>query len=345
MLLNFHSEGEHALKTPERPRHSVRRGLSAQRIADVNPSPESRQRNGEIHETRVNHPSSLPVLLANQINNSGGPVAFDVVDMREFLGMQRVNDTTWRFHVTDRLITPGKFLFGGCGLAAGVVALEDASGRPTIYAAAHYLSFAPLESDVEVVVDLAVQGHRVTQARATASVDGREVLTVNAALGTGELTSPIPWLTMPDVPAPEDSRQRQMPSRYENSIFNHVETRIALGRSFDELDGTAGSPISALWVRVPSHLEPSAATLAIFGDFVAGGASQPLGQSTMGRSLDNTIRIATLVPTEWVLVETHMHALSGGFSQGTGYLWSRDGVLLGTASQSMSSKFWDPPAN
>jgi len=265
--------------------------------------------------------------------------------MREFLGMQRVNDTTWRFHVTDRLITPGKFLFGGCGLAAGVVALEGASGRPTIYAAAHYLSFAPLESDVEVVVDLAVQGHRVTQARATASVDGREVLTVNAALGTGELTSPIPWLTMPDVPAPEDSRQRQMPSRYENSIFNHVETRIALGRSFDELDGTAGSPISALWVRVPSHLEPSAATLAIFGDFVAGGASQPLGQSTMGRSLDNTIRIATLVPTEWVLVETHMHALSGGFSQGTGYLWSRDGVLLGTASQSMSSKFWDPPAN
>jgi hypothetical protein len=124
----------------------------------------------------------------------------------------------------------------------------------------------------------------VTQARATASVDGREVLTVNAALGTGELTSPTPWLTMPDVPEPGDCRTRQMPSRYDNSIFNYVETRIALGRSFEELDGTSGSPISALWVRVPSHLEPSAATLAIFGDFVAGGASQPLGQNTMGRS-------------------------------------------------------------
>jgi acyl-CoA thioesterase II len=262
--------------------------------------------------------------------------------MREYLGMQRVNDATWRFHVTDRLITPGKFLFGGCGLAAGVVALEEASGRPTIYAAAHYLSFAPFDSDVDVVIDLAVEGRRVTQARATATVDGREVLTVNAALGTGELTSPTPWLTMPDVPRPEDCRERQ--SRFESSIFNYVETRIALGRGFDELDGTSGSPVSALWVRVPSHLDPSAATLAIFGDFVAGGASQPLGQNTMGRSLDNTIRIATLVPTEWVLVETHMHALSGGFSQGTGYLWSRDGTLLGTASQSMSSKFWDPPA-
>jgi acyl-CoA thioesterase len=62
----------------------------------------------------------------------------------------------------------------------------------------------------------------------------------------------------------------------------------------------------------------------------------------MGRSLDNTIRVAKLVPTEWVLVEIHMHALAAGFAQGTGYLWSSDGTLLGTASQSMSSKYWDP---
>ncbi|MGC1237560.1 MAG: thioesterase family protein [Acidimicrobiales bacterium] len=265
--------------------------------------------------------------------------------MRDFLGLQRVSETTWRFHVTDRLITPGKFLFGGCGLASGVVALEEASGRPTIYAAAHYLSFAPLDADVDVVVNLAVEGRRVTQARATASVEGREVLTVNAALGTGELTSPTPWLTMPEVPAPEDCPERIMPRRFDSSIFDHIETRIALGRSFEELDGTGASPVSALWARVPSHLEPSAATLAIFGDLVAGGATQPLGRNTMGRSLDNTIRVATLAPTEWVLIDIHMHALAGGFSQGTGYLWSRDGVLLGTASQSMSSKFWDPPAN
>lgn len=177
--------------------------------------------------------------------------------MRDFLGLQRINETSWRLHVTDRLITPGKFLFSGCGLASGVVALEEASGRPTIYAAAHYLSFAPLDADVDVVVNLAVEGRRVTQARATASVKGREVLTVNAALGTRELTSPTPWLTMPEVPAPEDCPERTMPRRYDNSIFNHIETRIALGRSFEDLDGTIASPVSALWARVPSHLEPS----------------------------------------------------------------------------------------
>jgi acyl-CoA thioesterase len=264
--------------------------------------------------------------------------------MREFLGIERLGESTWRFRVTERLITPGKFLFGGCGLASGIVALEEASERPTIYAAAHYLSFASLGAEVIVTVNLAAVGRHVTQARAVATENGREVLTVNAALGTGELTSPSPWLSMPDVPRPQDSPERVMSRRMDNSIFDHIETRIASGRGFDQLDGTPGSPVSALWTRVPSHLDPSAATLAIFGDFVSGGATQPLGRSTMGRSLDNTIRVASLVPTEWILIEIHMHALTGGFSQGTGFLWSEDGTLLGTASQSLSSKYWDPPA-
>lgn len=258
--------------------------------------------------------------------------------------MNRVDETTWGFNVTERLITPGKFLFGGCGLASGLVALEEASGRPTIWATAQYLSYAPLGADVTVVTDLVVTGGHVTQARATTFAEGREILTVNAALGTGDLTSTVPWVEMVDVPSPEDCPPRVLPRRFDTSIFNHVETRLALGRSFDQIDGTPGSPVSALWSRVPGHLEPSAATLAIFGDFVSGGVSQPLGQSTMGRSLDNTIRIATLEPTEWVLCEIHMHALSGGFAQGTAYLWSENGTLLATASQSIAAKLWDLPA-
>ncbi len=279
---------------------------------------------------------------------SGGivtPVASGDMDMKEFLDLHRVSASTWRFTVNERLITPGMFLFGGCGLASGIVALEEATERPTIYAAAHYLSFAPLGADVRINVDVAVRGRRVSQARATTYANDREILTVNAALGTGELSAPSAWPTMPDVPAPQECRVREMPRRLANSIFDHVETRIARGRSIDQLDGVPGSAVSALWARVPSHLDPSAATLAIFGDLVSGGATQPLGRNTMGRSLDNTIRVATLEPTEWVLCEIHMHALYGGFAQGNGYLWSQNGTLLGTASQSFSAKFWEPPSS
>jgi acyl-CoA thioesterase len=265
------------------------------------------------------------------------------MDAMTFLAMTRRDENTWTFDVTERVITPGRFLFGGCGLASALVALEEASGRPTVWATAQYLSYAPLGATVTVTTDLLVKGGHVTQARATTLCEDREVLTVNAALGTGTLSAPSPWVTMADVAPPEDCPPRIMPRRFDNSIFNHVETRIALGRSFVEIDGTPGSPVSALWARVPGHFEPSAATLAIFGDYVSGGATQPLGQNTMGRSLDNTIRIATLEPTEWVLCEIHMHALSGGFAQGTAFLWSQSGTLLATASQSIAAKLWDPP--
>lgn len=264
------------------------------------------------------------------------------MDAKGFLGMSRIAPNAWTFNVVERLITPGRFLFGGCGLAAGLVALEEASGRPTIWASAHYLSYAPVDAEVTVTTDLVVVGGHVTQARATAFVADREILTVNAALGTGELTAPTPWAQMPDVPDPEDCPPRLLPTMVGASIFQHVESRVAMGRTFDQLDGTPGSPVSAIWSRVPGHFEPSAATLAIFGDYVSGGASQPLGRRTMGRSLDNTIRVATLEPTEWVLCEIHMHALSGGFAQGTAFLWSRSGTLLATASQSIASKSWEP---
>ena len=266
------------------------------------------------------------------------------MDAQQFLGMTRRDEHSWSFVVTERLITPGQFLFGGCGLAAGLVALEEASGRPTIWATAQYLSYAPTNSEVIVTTQLVVQGGHVTQARATAFVNDRELLTVNAALGTGHLDAPSPWVTMPVVPEPDDCSPRHLPFGLGESIFEHVDSRVALGRTFEELDGTLGSPISAIWARVPGHFEPSAATLAIFGDYVSGGATQPLGQRTMGRSLDNTIRVVRLEPTEWVLCEIHMHALAGGFAQGTAFLWSQTGTLLATASQSIASKIWEPHA-
>ncbi len=244
--------------------------------------------------------------------------------------------------MTERVITPGNFLFGGCGLASALVALEEASARPTIWATAQYLSYAPLGSTVTVKTDLAVVGGHVTQARATTFAEDREILTVNGAFGTGELTAPTAWVSMPHVRAPTECRERVMPEHFNRSIFNHLEARIALGRPFEQIDGTPGSPVSALWSRVPGHFVISAATLAIFGDYVAGGLAQPLGYPVMGRSLDNSIRVVSLEPTDWVLTEIHMHALSGGFAQGIAFMWSESGALLATASQSIAARRWDP---
>jgi acyl-CoA thioesterase len=41
-----------------------------------------------------------------------------------------------------------------------------------------------------------------------------------------------------------------------------------------------------------------------------------------------------------VLCDIHIHALLGGYGQGTAFLWSEDGALLATASQSIAVRLW-----
>jgi acyl-CoA thioesterase II len=267
------------------------------------------------------------------------------LDLWQFYGLEPVGPTAaddavhWHLPVRRELATPGTFLFGGCGLGAALLALETVTGRPTVWASAQYLSYANVGSVVDYEVVLATTGRHITQARAVARSDDREVLTVNAALGLPQGALRDTWVRPPAVPPPDRCPPRQLPAQFANTILDTVEVRWALGRGMEELDGVPGLPDSAVWARVPGHPSPTAAILAIFGDYVSGGTSQPLGRRTMGRSLDNTLRIVRLVPTEWVLCDIRMHAIYDDYAHGTAFLWSTDGVLLGTASQSLSVRF------
>jgi acyl-CoA thioesterase len=267
------------------------------------------------------------------------------VDARHFLGMEPASGAGdagahWRLPVTAAVATPGRFLYGGCGLAAGIVALEAASARPAVWATAQYLAHAPIGSTLDIDVTLAASGRHVSQARAVARHRGDEVLTVNAALGRYDDAPGATWVTMPAVPSPADCPRRVLPESFPDSVLSRVEQRQAAGRSMTELDGRPGDSRSASWMRVPGHLEPSAATLAVMGDMVSGGISQPLGRMSSGRSLDNTLRVVRLVATEWILVDIHMHALANGFGHGLAHLWAEDGTLLATASQSVGVRMW-----
>jgi acyl-CoA thioesterase II len=263
------------------------------------------------------------------------------VDARHFLGLQATDDPLrWRLPVTPAVCTPGRFLYGGCGLAAGIVALEQASGRPTVWASAQYLAYAPTGTVLDWEIVLAASGRHTTQGRAIGRRGDEEVLTVNAALGRSEVEMSGTWVEPPVVAPPEQCRRLEIPAMFADTVLVRVEQRLARGRPMGELDGTPGEANSAFWTRVPGHLEPSAATLAVIGDYVSGGVSQPLGVRTMGRSLDNTLRVARLVPTEWVLCDIQIHALAHGFGHGLAHLWAEDGTLLGTASQSISVRRW-----
>lgn len=262
------------------------------------------------------------------------------MDASDWLGLRPThNPHRWFLPVTEGIATRGQFLFGGCGLAAAVAALERTTGRPLVWATAQYLSFAMVDDVVDLDVKISVTGHATTQARLVAHVGEREILTVNGALGSKAHPARGQYVEFPDLPAPAECPMRPARAEDERSIMTRLDMRLAKGQQWDDLEGhpvTDGR--SALWVRLPdddgSRLAPSAAALAILGDYVPFGISQSQGTWWPSNSLDNTIRIVSLADTEWVLVDVRVEGLDSGFGHGTVYLWSEAGVLLATASQS-----------
>jgi len=263
------------------------------------------------------------------------------MDARSWLGLQAThNPYRWVLPVTPGLCTGGGFLFGGCGLGAAIEALEGTTGRPVVWATAQYLSYATPPSVLDIDVTVAVSGHQITQGRATGHVAAREVFTVNAALGERQLDHRGQWGTMPSVPPPDDSPPRAYRNVVDDSIMQRLDIRLAKGRDWLDLDGAPGDGTCALWARMPQMLDASTAALGILGDYVPFGVGQSLGVPAGGNSLDNTLRVYRVVPTEWVLVDVQVHAIQNGFGHGLVHLWAEDGTLMATASQSCIVRFW-----
>ena len=264
------------------------------------------------------------------------------MDSRAFLDLQPShNPFRWSLPVTDTLSTAGGFLFGGCGLGAAISALEQTSGRECVWATCQYLSYAKPGEVMDIDVTLAVAGHQITQARAVCHVGNREILTVNAALGQRDLNTSGQWEQMPDVPAPENCDEREWRLPATGTISERLQQRMVKGRTLSSLDGSLGDGRTVLWARIPEVIDGvDAPALAILGDFVPMAVGQALGIRGGGNSLDNTLRVARLVPTKWVLLDIRVHAVERGFGHGLVHMFAEDGTLMATASQSCIVRFW-----
>jgi acyl-CoA thioesterase-2 len=265
------------------------------------------------------------------------------MDARAFLGLEPShNPYRWTLPVDRRLCTRGAFLFGGAGLGAAISALEGTSGRDVIWATGQYLSYAKPGEVLDIDVTIAVEGHQITQARAVGHVGNREILTVNAALGHRPDFPAGQFEAMPAVGPPEAYRSRVHIAPTDGPTINdHLEQRIVKGRDPDDRDGTYGDGQTLAWARIPSLIEGvDGSALAILGDFVPMGVGEALGIRGGGNSLDNTLRMLRLVPTEWVLLDIRVHGVERGFGHGLVHMFAEDGTLMATASQSCIVRFW-----
>jgi acyl-CoA thioesterase-2 len=263
------------------------------------------------------------------------------MDAKTFFGLEREGESpTWRMEVVRSLTSGTGALFGGCGLGACIEVMEQLTGRPCIWATAQFLSYAEPPSVVQFDAIEVVRGHNISQARVIAHVGETEILTVLGALGHRDVDLEGQWAVMPDVPGPLESPPRVMLAHHEGRISSRMDAKLARGRPPSDIENHEPVENAALWIRVPELAETTAAALAIIGDFVPFGIGQALRKRAGGNSLDNTLRVAHRVPTEWVLADVRVHAVADGFGHGLVHLWAEDGTLLGTASQSTIVRAW-----
>lgn len=263
----------------------------------------------------------------------------------EFLGLQidpPTESTAAAGHlaVVDRICGGGRgSLFGGAGLAAGVAALEMATGKPVVWATGQYVAVTAAGDMIDLDVQLPAIGRTVTQGRVIGHVGDREIITVLGATGCRETLVAGVWDAMPDAGEPSDAELVVRDSDGEN-VHHHVEARIARGMFgfADDVGAPSGDHRTLLWVRMP-EVELDAGVLAMLGDYMPSALGNAFGRRLNCTSLDNTIRfgapLANVDTDGWVLCDNRMEFVGNGFAHGSCFMWSRDGQMLATASQSV----------
>jgi acyl-CoA thioesterase-2 len=258
-----------------------------------------------------------------------------------FLGLvpSAADSAEWTQRVTRRVSNPGGVLFGGCALAAGITIAEHATGRPLVTATAQFHSQASPGTELTYRAAVGRQGRSVSLVEVTADADRQRAFTVLAVTGRGQAGLTGSWARAVWAPDPACCPVRELPARMTGGIFDSLEMRQVTGRQMSELRGIAGAGKLVFWGRPRIHLRTSAGLLAVLADALPSSIAEGLGMVMGSISLDHSIRvIATRPDPGWVLCEFQADAVAGGFGHAHGRLWSADGELLATASQSVLAR-------
>jgi acyl-CoA thioesterase-2 len=241
----------------------------------------------------------------------------------------------WELRLVAHLLTVSGAVQGGAAFGAALDALEAATDRPLILASAQFVRHAGPEGVLTFDVEVVASGPRTTQARVIARVGGEAVLAVHAGLGSRPVRFEGTWSPRPKVSGPEHGRPVPVPTRG-GDLGSRLDVRLMVGRTDDELDGNEGSGRWIAWCRrLDSGGFVRPAELAVLADLSMLGLSSAVGRRLTGNSVDNSIRIADVDESGWILLDVGVDAIHNGYAHVNARLWSESGALLATANQSL----------
>jgi acyl-CoA thioesterase len=240
----------------------------------------------------------------------------------------------------------GRF-YGGAALAAALTASEAATGRDALWSSTQLVGVADLGERIRIDVEHLAAGRRADQVQVRGTIGDRVIF--NAV---GSAATPDPGgmhgagQAMPIVPPPEDcpawraSRQVAVeearapgaPAIGHNLVCEHRDAPL-----LDAVEERAGR--MTVWTRFTGPLQATfphmtPAGLGFVADLVPLAVARACGVDGAGTSLDNSLRIGEPVDSEWVLLDVEAHVAVGGFGHGHVHVWSPDGRMVATGTQS-----------
>jgi acyl-CoA thioesterase len=234
--------------------------------------------------------------------------------------------------LSTNLVRPDGALFGGGALAASLIAFERVTGRPALYSSVQFVASAAYGDHLTCRIERVASGHTVDQLQLTARSGDQLVFAAMGATATRKPAGITGLGVRPPRVVPPDECAIWGPAAHRADIGHH---RISDYREATLLAPDPSRPgHMAMWVRVLDSPTTTSAKLGYIADMVPIAVCRAAGVVGAGTSMDNTIRVGELVDCDWVLIELEGELAAGGFGHGTTHLWSPDGVLLGTGSQS-----------
>ena len=271
-------------------------------------------------------------------------------DEARFLGIDAADEdqgaSRWRIRIAEHHLHPGGTLYGGAGIGAASWAMEAIAGRPLLWNTTRFVDTARLDDELELTASVDAAGKRTSQVSVRATRGDEVVYEAWGACGDGADTGPTAqWIVMPDAPDPEACEATPSLGMLPPSFLDTLERRLAFG-AFPAPGAAPGDARVGMWTRVLDQDTTTAPMLSWLGDCMPLGVAVAIGRIPFGTSLDNTVRLLDRVPSEWVLADIRPKGSFRGYSYGDVDLWSQDGRLLATATQTAAIKpspFAQPP--
>jgi acyl-CoA thioesterase len=277
----------------------------------------------------------------------------------EFLDLAP-GDGPGRFHFTveDHLARIDGKLYGGTAIAASIAASELFTGRSVLWTTTQFVSTAPPGADITVTTEALAEGRRTTQVRVTGTdADGQVMFASLGAMGVVDEELPsVGFERRPDVAGPDEAEPWTGPwSMFKDRLPPGAElptlpTDVGFHRALEfrapevRSHPDPGPGRMSLWVRRRDGGPATPAIIAFMADMVPLSVSSALGVLAIGMSLDNTIRVGRPVETDWVLLDLRPHLAHGNFGHGVVHVWTPEGDLLATASQTAAMRVIDVEA-